>query len=220
MNRLFTLCLLSVILFSTAHAQLNKGQWLVGGNVNFSASHSSSNSQGLSSTAKSTTLQASPGAGYFVMNKLAVGLRPGVSINNSNYKYSFTSSGSLSLQSSTSISKSTALDVSPFVRYYFLPQKNKVNLLGELSYTYAHTKTHQELNQVMIIDGQPQANSNVAETKLNGSLYSLFAGPSIFISPKVGLELLAGYTYAKYKGSSTGVNNFGLSAGFQIYLGK
>lgn len=218
MNRLFTLCFFSVILFSNIHAQLNKGQWLVGGNVNFSLSRQNNKQDLINGNVKTTALQAEPGAGYFIIDKLAVGIRPGLSINNTNSNYAY-NIGNNSF-SSESISKSTAFTLSPFLRYYFLPKKNKINLLADASYAYAHSKVHAELNQVSIIDGQASANHNEQEATLKGSLFSLFAGPSIFISPTVGLELLAGYTYAKYKDASKGVNNFGLSAGFQIHLGK
>jgi len=218
MKHLFTLAAIFIIGQTTVQAQLNKGQWLVGGNISFTHQSNNYTSGSYTTDYKSTSFQAAPDAGYFIMKKLAVGLRPGISTSNSttsgngaeaNYTFSYKDKAT-----------STNYTIAPFVRYYFLPAANKVNILADVSYAYLHTKSHNQTDQVSIVDGQPQISSQTTSGKNHASVYTISAGPSIFINRTVALELLAGYAYQKYKGATTGTNNFLLSAGFQIHLGK
>src|SRR5438105_14676646 len=68
-----------VILSSTAQAQLNKGQWMVGGLASFRHSKVDGDFGYVSVSNKASSFQVSPGAGYFIIDKLCVGLRPGFS---------------------------------------------------------------------------------------------------------------------------------------------
>lgn len=99
-------------------AQVNKGQWLVGGNASFS-----SQKTGDSDAGKSTSFTISPNAGYFFIDKLAGGLR--VSFESEKYK-------------SEDDASSTFL-IAPFARYYFLPAADKVNILADVSYGFGST---------------------------------------------------------------------------------
>lgn len=96
-------------------AQVNKGQWLVGGNVGFN-----SEKWGDADENKVTTLTFSPNAGYFFIDKLAGGLR-----------VSFTSEKAKSDDKAYS-----TLLIAPFARYYFLPAAQKVNIFADASYGF------------------------------------------------------------------------------------
>src|SRR5437870_13812125 len=102
--------LLTVMLFVYyfGTAQINKGQFLIGGNASYST-----HKVGPQSGDRQSMFSISPDAGYFVINKLALGVRAGLSA----YK----------VHTSSFYSKSTGFDLSPFVRYYFLPPTKKVN---------------------------------------------------------------------------------------------
>lgn len=159
-------------------AQINKGQWLVGGTVGFNSSK-----HGDADENKVTTFNISPNAGYFFMDKLAGGLR-----------FDFESRKVKSEDDAA-----TRLFVAPFVRYYFLEAAEKINIFVDGSYGFGQYK-------------QGDAKQNV-----NG--FAFKAGPAVFLSPSVALELGIGYQSLKYKDVEDRENNFGVNVGFQIHLG-
>lgn len=101
---------------SAIFAQVNKGQWLVGGNTAFTSSK-----QG---DMKQTSFNLSPNAGYFFMNNFAGGLR--VNLATSKVKGD---------DASTSM-----MSVAPFLRYYFLPAAKKVNVFADAEYGFGSAK--------------------------------------------------------------------------------
>lgn len=96
-------------------AQINQGQWLVGGNAGFNSSK-----QGDSDDDKETSFTLSPNVGYFFINNLAGGLR--VNLQTSKVK--------------SADDGSTYFTVAPFARYYFLPTGQKVNVFADASYGF------------------------------------------------------------------------------------
>lgn len=178
----------SIIIFFTAltvssFAQLSKQQWLIGGNGNFSYSKSKE--------LKFTSAQLSPAAGYFLVDKLAGGLRLG--FTSDTYKYE-----SEKFQNST-------LSVSPFLRYYFLPSKQKVNLLADASFGYSWTKQK----------AFPPIH------KYTYSQFAIMAGPAIFLNERTALEITAGYTFlSRGPVDSTITSKIQIGVGLQIHLGK
>lgn len=102
---------------SVASAQINKGQFLVGGNASFKYEDS---------YGKSSEFNVSPGAGYFFLDKLAGGL-----------KMDF--SGRTTYSNGEKISRSRGYGVSPFVRYYVLPATNKLNVFAQATYGWGKT---------------------------------------------------------------------------------
>jgi len=163
-----------LIAFSATKAQINKGQWLVGGDVSFS-----SDKQG---EAKSTSFEFSPNAGYFFMNNFAGGLR-----------LSFTSSK----QKGADEGYSTFM-AAPFLRYYFLPTGQKVNILLDGSYGFG---------------------SMGGDDKQSLSGFSFAAGPAVFLTPNTALEFTLGYNSMKLENVDDRANAFGVNVGFQIHLG-
>ena len=67
------LLLFSMVAF-ISHAQLTKSSWLVGGSASFESTKYTGDDDNTT-----TLVQVMPGAGYFFMDKLAVGLRSSVS---------------------------------------------------------------------------------------------------------------------------------------------
>jgi hypothetical protein len=115
-------------------AQVNKGQWLVGGNANFQ-----SGKFGDSDAGKYTSFTFSPDAGYFFINNLAGGMR--LSLQSTKFK---------SAENATS-----SFLFAPFARYYFLPATNKVNVFGDASYGFGSMKdgNSESFNQYAISAG-------------------------------------------------------------------
>jgi len=173
--------LFAAILMTSAYAvsaQTNKGQWLAGGNVSFK-----SESDGPNDSQKSTTFQLSPDAGYFFIDNLAAGIR----LNYEHFKVK------------SAPNANTLFFAGPFVRYYFLPKAQKLNIFADGSYGWGSNKY-----------GTSQS--------ING--YSFMAGPAFFVTPNTALEFSLGYQSLKYEGNSDRNNTFSVNVGFQIHLGS
>ena len=120
----FFLCLLLFCMQGT-HAQLTKGNWLVGGNANYSFNEQVA--AGATTNPKSVTLEATPNVGYFVANKFAVGMNLGVNI----YKLK---------AANIPTSSSTNYFAGPFLKYYLLPEDKLINLFVYGNYNYGVTR--------------------------------------------------------------------------------
>jgi opacity protein-like surface antigen len=121
MKRFFLLSLLvTSISFVFAQGNINKGDWLVGGDIDFSSNKFKS------STSRTTDISFSPSLAYFFANQLA----GGVSVN----------LGSSKSGSGNNEYKSTNNFFLPFVRYYFLPSTKSVNLFADAGYGFGRYK--------------------------------------------------------------------------------
>lgn len=161
-------------------AQINQGQWLVGGSAAFE-----SRKHGDGDAGKSTYISISPNAGYFVIDKLAVGLR--------------TTFESIKFKDEDDASSTFA--AGPFVRYYFLPLGDKVNVFADGTFAFGSVKDAGESNGF--------------------TDFAISAGPAIFLSPNTALEFNLNYRSAG--GDAFGddrYNRFGVGVGFQIHLGS
>src|SRR5687767_7520560 len=112
-------------------AQVNKGQWLAGGNISFE-----SQKQG---DAKATSFNFSPDAGYFFIDNFAGGIR----LDFSSYKVKDADDAT------------TSFGLAPFVRYYFLPAAQKVNVFADASFGFgsAGTADKESFNEFAIMAG-------------------------------------------------------------------
>lgn len=116
-------------------AQINKGQWLVGGNAGFEVSKT-----GDDDDFKTTTFQLNPNAGYFFIDNLAGGLRVNLT----------------SVKVKSADDASSSFSIAPFARYYFLPAAQKVNIFADASYGFGSMKISGEsesFNQFAISAG-------------------------------------------------------------------
>lgn len=120
----FLFALLAIVCFSiSANCQLDKKTWLVGGSGSFYSYNVEDNSTTYSSQSKYTQIDISASIGYFIMDKLALGLRPTIS----SVKGSVTSTGGLS----TNVQRYW---IGPFGRYYFLNKEKQYNILTDVSF--------------------------------------------------------------------------------------
>lgn len=119
------LLLLSIFATTSAFAQISKGNILAGGGATFTSSRHEIDNYALTNlpvTATESSLTVSLNGGYFLVDKLAVGLRLGVDrvaedISINSYSY-----------------ENTTSQWGPFVRYYFLHKSKTVNLFADASY--------------------------------------------------------------------------------------
>ncbi|MCX7546369.1 hypothetical protein OS188_00220 [Xanthomarina sp. F1114] len=103
----------------TTHAQITKGNWMVGGEVSFQTSENTSN--GASDTY--SYFFASPNVGYFFIDKLAGGIA---------LDFAFTDP--------FKSNNSQIYGFSPFFRYYLLKAEKEFNIFSEVSYGYSFGK--------------------------------------------------------------------------------
>jgi hypothetical protein len=164
-----------------SQGNINKGDWMLGGDAGFA-----SQKQG---DYKTTTFNLSPDAGYFFINNFAGGLRANISSSKSNF-------------GSSSDVKNTGFELAPFVRYYFLPSTQKVNLFADASFGF----------------GQSKYESGSIDEKSNFTTLGIKAGPAIFITPATALEIALGYNSTKVKDYDDRENVFGVTVGFQIHI--
>lgn len=187
--KIFILLSLLLIITTTSFTQIKKGQFLVGGNFNF---ESTKNENSINSTYESNNFFVSPNIGYFIIDKMAGGLRINI--------------GSYNFKSENVVTHQTNSSISPFLRYYFLPLPKKVNAFIDVSYIHTKTKWSSDSNPGYY-------------EKARG--YYLSAGPSIFLTEQVALEFTLGYKHTNSDNfGNTKVNVFSSGLGLQIHIGK
>lgn len=174
--------------------QLTKNNWLVGGAL----SYSNSQSKGVdAANSKTSALDISSNLGYFPGNKIAIGI-----IINSQFK----KEKYLQINGTTNLVTQNRYGFGPFVRYYFLSEENRVNVLVEGSSTYS------------ILSGKSTPGN--IENKEESLEYSFFAGPVIFFNSSVGIEFLVGYNGSKTIDFDARGQTLRFKIGFQIHLQK
>jgi hypothetical protein len=118
-----TLLLLFLTITTPSFTQIKKGQFLIGGSINF---ESTKNENAINPTYTSNNFFFSPAIGYFMVDQLAGGLRLDFSLYDS--------------KSDNVETHSTATTISPFLRYYLLPVSKKVNAFIDVSYLHNKKK--------------------------------------------------------------------------------
>jgi hypothetical protein len=111
MNKLL-LAMLLVFTSLILKAQINKSQWLLGGELNFIYRKDA---------LQKTIYTISPSVGYFVKDKLALGARAAFTNEVHDYLY---------------YGKYHSNSIGPFFRYYFLPKTQKINVFADAAYIY------------------------------------------------------------------------------------
>lgn len=188
------LLLILITAFITGQCQLDKGTWLVGGNGKLFSYKEDNNSYQGGRTYKYTQIDISASVGIFIIDKLAIGLRPTFSSIAGGYK----AAGGGGITTNTQ-----QYAFGPFARYYILKSDCLYNIVTDVMY------------QPGFAGGEHNRG-----TLTN---YSAFAGPVIFFNSSVSAELLLGYNYTK-EHMKTGMidirKGFQTSIGFQIHLKK
>ena len=106
---------ITLLSFVTSNAQITKGNWMVGGSGSFYSTQlkdENLNSKGIG-------LELRPNFGYFIKDKLSIGITPLLAYNKPDNGSSVTSYG-----------------VGPYVRYYLLNTEKRINILTHVGYAY------------------------------------------------------------------------------------
>jgi hypothetical protein len=183
-----------LLLFSiAAKSQITKGNWMIGGNANFSFSNNDNESY----NTKLNEINLLPNAGYFFIDKLAAGLRLG-------YYRGVTKIKSNNGQATNNFIKSSNYSIGPYIRYYFLASEKPYNILIEGTYQYGSSKTE----------------TNIASSPSNSTNKFLFsAGPVLYFNNSVGLEFLLNYSTTESRSNDKSYK-LGIGIGLQIHLEK
>jgi hypothetical protein len=137
---------------------------------------------------KVKTLDIAPNIGYFIIDRLAVGLRPGLTLNSSDVP--------------SAKVKSTTYTFAPFIRYYFLKNCDRFNVFADADYGYSKTNY-----------SDPAYFENYES---NAYLFAI--GPSIFLSENISLEFTVGYKSYKDNYISKRSTTILTQLGFQIHF--
>lgn len=171
-------------MIASAQSNIHQGNWMVGGDASLKYYKNGDY--------RNTLVSVAPNVGYFFIDNFAGGLRLDLSSNTEKY-------------SGTTTDKSTSFnyEVAPFVRYYFLPSTQKVNIFADGQFGFGELKT--------------KINNN-AQVKNNFNEFTIAAGPAFFLTPSTALEMTLGWNSIKYKGNDDRQGTLALSVGFQIHL--
>ena len=121
--------LIALNLSFASFSQITKNNWLIGGNGKLFSDNSDYSSDTYTYTAKLTQIDISASVGYFLADKLALGLRPTFS----SIKGRVTSIGG-------GTTNTQRIWIGPFTRYYFLQKDNQFNLLADIGYQWGFFK--------------------------------------------------------------------------------
>ena len=211
MNRRFITATLLMLLFSAVvSAQVEKASWLFGGSSNLEFDASTEKMKSGSTTnevSKYTDFDFRPQVGYFVIDKLPVGIFMDISLDKQK------------MSQSEDEYTWTSFVLGPFARYYitnldgFMPfaQVSAGIGAGKNSYTYS---------------------GNTSDSKYTTFSFGIGIGGTYFVTENVGFDLLIGYRgdQEKYKNESPDrseteettykYGGVGLNLGIIVSLGK
>jgi hypothetical protein len=121
----FNYCIILILLYSSkGYSQITKNNWLMGGQLSFDHSKTTTDQIEISST----VFQGKPNVGYFFIDKLAGGIEFDLIYNVSK------------ISSKTRV---TTLGIGPFIRYYFLNTDSRINVVSDARVAFNMTSTNQ-----------------------------------------------------------------------------
>lgn len=189
-----------------SQAQINKGNWLVGGVLggNYSESEDFRNARIEETTIKAVNLIGQ--VGYFPIKKLAIGLN--AQYTASTEKLSITSFFPY-LYTQSFETSDNIIAAGPFVRYYLLSPDKKFNFYFQANLQ----KGTVERAALSVFDiGSP-----IEREKIGLFAYHLSAAPVFMINKRLALELVVNYSRIEHFDFT---NRFSAAIGFQVHLGK
>lgn len=201
-----TVLLIAYLAFTNPlFAQLEKGTWMLGGTASLRAFEETSTYNGinngtpynLKNVSNKLNYKIAPNLGYFIVDKLNVGLRT-----------SYESSQTYFVEKRPS--RTHSLSIGPFARYYVLNTDKLFNILIDASYQLGYNWWIQK----------PVDNTGFLNPK-NSHNFGISAGPVVFLTENVALELSLGYTYQstiKKDLSETINKGFNTGIGFQYHF--
>ncbi|WP_299177789.1 OmpW family outer membrane protein [uncultured Chryseobacterium sp.] len=194
----------AVALFGLSNAQMTKGDWVISGNTGFGFNNVSTtmkaNGQSVDGP-EVNTFSVTPSAGYFVMDKLAVGIDLGLVSATTKYE---------GVKATT-----TSFSVMPTATYYFANDSKFVPFLGAgIGYASVKNKGSFDLEGI----------SGSDETTTDGLAWKVKGGVTYMATQSLGLNLGVSYDQFSNKETfmdtevKTNVKTFGVNVGFSYFL--
>ncbi|WP_027385521.1 outer membrane protein [Chryseobacterium gregarium] len=190
----------AVALFGLSNAQMTKGDWVISGNtgLGFNSVDTKTKVEGQTyDGAKVSTFSVTPSVGYFVIDKLAVGIDLG-----------FTN---ITTKEDGDKSTISSFSVMPTATYYFVNSSKLVPFLGA-GIGYASGKTKETY-------------SNVSEEfTTNGLAWKVKGGVTYMATQSLGINLGVSFDQFSNKETYFGteykntVNTFGVNVGFSYFI--
>ena len=184
----FPCFVIAMICITNASGQVNKGNWLVGGNF----AYAKSNSSGIDATnSKGRSIEIASNIGYFVFDKFATGIK----INSQ-----FTKEKYPQVNGSYTSQFQNIVGLGPFIRYYFLKPDNRINVFSDAAFLYS-----------------VYSNNNAGSTQKSID-YTMAAGAAIFFNTTVSMEFLLDYKNSNTLKFDAKEEKIAFKIGFQIHL--
>lgn len=195
----FFISLILFIINSNCNGQLEQNTWLVGGSGSYYKYTEDFSSQPASYIIKARSIDISASIGYFVLNRMALGMRP--------YFNGFKSE-----VSGEKGQNYYRVSVGPFARYYFLDGERRTNLLLDIGYQLG-------LNRDFPTDITFKGKDNI---------FSAMGGVEFFFNTAAGMDILFGYVNKMLSidnapiqvNQLSNIKGFQFSIGFQLHLEK
>ena len=190
----------TITLTTNSFGQLDKTTWLVDGTGSFYNYNGTYTSTSNNADTKVTNIDIKTSIGYFLIDKLSVGLRSSFSYSKGKVYQSGVQSGL--------ISSNTLFLIGPFARYYFLNKEKQFSLLADVGYLFG-------TNYIPIGN---KGKGSISE-------FSISTGIEAFFNRSVSFEFLVGYKkkYEDIKGATGYMDKkdgFQVGIGFQLHLIK
>ena len=199
---------ISLILLLTinSYAQLDKKTWLVGGSGSFNSykqvttltlSNSGLQLEAISSNKK---IELSSKIGYFIIDKLVLGITPSFT--------HFESKPISSSNGSSGYNNDATFSIGPFARYYLLKKEKDYNILSEVNYQIGVLRM-----------GYTESEKGTINK------FTILLGPEVYFNSSLGMEILMGYNIYNQKMDNPNIasfknNGFQVVVGFQLHLEK
>lgn len=167
--RKLLLVLYSFIFGSYCFGQIEKGYLLIGGSGVLSNYQQEYTNPSQSVKGKYSEINVSASIGYFIRDKMALGIRPGVSTIKSR-----------GVNSGGGQTQSSIFSLGPFARYYFLNIDKPYNFLIDASFQVG-----------VYTQGISDKDKGTVQN------YAVIGGPELFFNSAVGVEFLLGYQFQK-----------------------
>jgi hypothetical protein len=170
---------IATILFTlSAHSQITKGNWMVGGSGSFTNYKSTYPDNNTKSTQAGYALDLAPNVGYFVVDNFSIGSIVGFSFNNP----------------SGSANNSLSFGLAPFVRYYFRKSEKIINPFLQASYGFNISR-----NQIQ------EGNRKSSDYRLKGGT-AFFLNSSVALEISIEYNsAINNYNNFQYDNFTTGV---------------
>ncbi|WP_312901131.1 OmpW family outer membrane protein [Chryseobacterium taichungense] len=194
----------AVALFGLSNAQMTKGDWVISGNTGFGFNNVNTTVKVGGQSAdgpKVSTFSITPSVGYFVIDKLAVGIDLGLTSATTKYE--------------GAKATTTSFSVMPTATYYFANDSKFVPFLGA-GIGYASVKNKGEIN----VMGLSTSDDNTTD----GLAWKVKGGVTYMATQSLGINLGVSYDQFSNKETimntdvKTNVKTFGVNVGFSYFI--